>query len=219
MDGEQKPAMMIFVSYSHFDAELVDPIVRLLQAVPGGGVFQDRISIRPGKEWRPILMAALLEARLVLVFWCAHSSASTEVAREYTDAIERGKDVVPVLLDSTPLPSTLDKYQWVDLRSLADGMHKAIGATVGERLARSGGLKDLLVGLSEGLGDLLIHHPVFRHIFIILAILFIINTHLATKNCAFYTKIIISLIWNKSTASGGETPKGSAVSGVHSIPR
>ena len=27
------------------------------------------------------------------------------------------------------------------------------------------------------------------------------------------------LIWNKSTASGGETPKGSAVSGVHLIPR
>jgi TIR domain len=139
MDDQQNPAVTIFVSYSHLDKLLVDPIVRLLQAVPGGSVFQDCISIPPGQKWRPIIMAALLEARRVLVFWCAHANSSAEVAREYTDAIERGKAVVPVLLDSTPLPPALGEFEWVDLRELAAGLHKHVEIGVG-------GLAGALVG-------------------------------------------------------------------------
>jgi hypothetical protein len=125
VDEQKQPAVTIFVSYSHRDAGLIDPVVRLLQAVPGGGsgVFQDRIGITPGKKWRPIVMAALRDARLVVVFWCAHSKESVECAREYGEAIQLDKDVVPVLLDSTPLPPALGDYEWVDFRALAERSH------------------------------------------------------------------------------------------------
>jgi hypothetical protein len=121
--SDQSAAFTIFVSYSRSDVSLINPIVRLLQAVPGAGVFQDLISTRPGKKWRPLLIAALDSAPLVVVFWCVHSCASDEVAKECAEAIERKKDIVPVLLDDTPLSPDLSQYEWVDFRQLAAGIH------------------------------------------------------------------------------------------------
>ena len=86
-------------------------------------VFQDFDSVPPGRKWREEILVALKAADLVMVFWCEHSRESDEVKREYDLAIEGEKDVVPVLLDSTPLPETLAEYQWVDFRSLAGPGH------------------------------------------------------------------------------------------------
>jgi hypothetical protein len=48
---------------------------------------------------------------VVLLFWCRHSSASVEVAKEYGQALEQGKKIIPVLLDATPLPENLAELQ------------------------------------------------------------------------------------------------------------
>jgi hypothetical protein len=114
--------LSIFVSYSHEDAALVTPVVRLLRATEGL-VFQDSDSIGPGKRWRQELDAALVGADLIVVFWCRHSSRSAEVRREYAAAITAGKNVLPVLLDSTPVPENLSEFQWVDFRELAGDGH------------------------------------------------------------------------------------------------
>jgi hypothetical protein len=83
----------VFVSYSHHDASLVTPVVRLLRST-NDFVFQDSDSIRPGTKWREALTAAIEQANLVVVFWCLHSSQSTEVEREYRSALEARKDVL-----------------------------------------------------------------------------------------------------------------------------
>lgn len=112
----------IFVSYSHLDAALVIPIVRLLRATKGW-VFLDSDSIQPGKKWRGQIDEALRTATLVVVFWCRHSNESSEVEQEYQSALIAQKDVLPVLLDSTELPPALGAFQWIDFRQLGGQMH------------------------------------------------------------------------------------------------
>src|SRR5262249_35913786 len=47
--------------------------------------------------------------------WCVHSQGSQWVQREATLAVESGKRVIPVLIDRTPLPSHLARFQAIDL--------------------------------------------------------------------------------------------------------
>ena len=112
----------VFLSYSHADASLVAPVVKLLR-VNKSLVFQDIDRIRPGKKWREEIADALAEAQLVVVFWCAHASRSDEVAREWKTAIEQRKDLLPLLLDATPLPAELSEYQWIDFRGTVGANH------------------------------------------------------------------------------------------------
>src|SRR5262245_50402196 len=113
----------VFVSYSQQDAYLVSPVVRLLRATKNL-VFQDLDSLKPGRRWREQLEEAVGSATLVVVFWCHHSSRSVEVKKEYELALAAGKDVLPVLLDATPLPEGLGEFQWVDFRDLTGLRHR-----------------------------------------------------------------------------------------------
>jgi hypothetical protein len=115
----------VFVSYSHADAVLVAPVVQLLR-VNKSLVFQDTDGIQPGKRWRGEIAKALAESNLVVVFWCDHACRTTEVATEWKGAIEQEKDVLPLLLDATPLPSELGQFQWIDFRGTVGANHSPI---------------------------------------------------------------------------------------------
>jgi hypothetical protein len=117
----------VFVSYSRHDASLVTPVVRLLRST-NDFVFLDADSIKPGEKWRAALAEAIRGANLVVVFWCRHSSESSEVESEYRSAIEARKDVIPVLLDSTPVPPALGEFQWIDFRELGREKHARLDA-------------------------------------------------------------------------------------------
>ncbi len=119
----------VFVSYSHADASLVAPIVRLLRSNKSL-VFQDVDNIRPGKKWREEIAAALIAADQVYVFWCDHSLASVEVKNEWEIAISQKKDVIPVLLDATPLPMPLAEFQWIDFRDMVAERHGVAGPSL-----------------------------------------------------------------------------------------
>lgn len=112
----------VFVSYSHTDATLVAPVVKLLRA-NRSFVFQDIDSIQPGKKWRSEIEKGLVESDLVVVFWCNHASRSDEVCKEWKAAIEQEKDLLPLLLDATPLPPELGDFQWIDFRATVGGNH------------------------------------------------------------------------------------------------
>jgi hypothetical protein len=115
----------VFVSYSHADASLVGPIVKLLR-VNNSFVFQDIDHIRPGKKWRSEIERALNDAHLVVVFWCDHASKSMEVSNEWREAIKQEKDLLPLLLDETPLPAELGEFQWIDFRGTVGMNHGSI---------------------------------------------------------------------------------------------
>ena len=112
----------IFVSYSHRDSDLVAPIVALLRASKAL-VFRDADQLMPGKKWRQQLDSAISNSTTILVFWCDHSRSSEEVKKEYTAAIQQRKDLLPLLLDSTPLPEELAEYQYIDFRAAFPNGH------------------------------------------------------------------------------------------------
>ena len=124
----------VFVSYSHADASLVAPVVKLLR-VNKSLVFQDIDDIEPGKTWRSEIAKALAEAHLVVVFWCDHASRSNEVSKEWKAAVEQKKDLLPLLLDATPLPPELHEFQWIDFRGTVGANHSSIGLGTAGRLA------------------------------------------------------------------------------------
>lgn len=115
--------MKIFVSYSPEDSELVAAIVSTLSANNRALVYCDSDSLRARGRWREELASAISDASLVLVFWCHHSNTSYEVRKEFALALEQGKDVLPLLLDGTPLPSKLAGCRFVDFRSRVGAIH------------------------------------------------------------------------------------------------
>lgn len=117
----------VFVSYSHADASLVAPVVSLLR-VNKSLVFQDTDRIAPGKRWRDEITNALAGSNLVVVFWCDHACRSTEVSSEWKAAIDQDKDVLPLLLDATPLPPALGQFQWIDFRGVVGANHRSIAS-------------------------------------------------------------------------------------------
>jgi hypothetical protein len=118
----------VFASYARTDEVLVRPLVRLLSAAlqPDEGemwpsrslVFLDQDSLIPGKPWRAQIDAAILDCSKMMVFWCEHTSTSTEVGREIAVALSLRKPVVPVLIDSCPLSEELASLHAVDVRRL-----------------------------------------------------------------------------------------------------
>lgn len=112
----------VFVSYSRDDESLVAPIVRLLR-VNTSYVFQDLDGIRPGKRWREEIARGIAESNLVVVFWCRHALMSASVSEEWTAAIEQKKDMLPLLLDATPLPKPLSEFQYIDFRGTVGDNH------------------------------------------------------------------------------------------------
>jgi hypothetical protein len=118
------PDTHVFVSYSRADASLVAPVVKLLRANQSL-VFQDIDNIVPGKRWRGELERGLAQSHLVVVFWCSHASRSDEVAKEWQAAIAQNKDLLPLLLDATPLPAPLGEFQWIDFRDMVGANHAA----------------------------------------------------------------------------------------------
>jgi hypothetical protein len=116
--------MNIFVSYSPADNELVSAIVSVLSASHGAIVYCDADSIRTSGRWREELEKAISEANVVLVFWCHHSNTSYEVRKEFALALEQGKDVLPLLLDGTPLPGKLADRRTIDFRARVGVIHE-----------------------------------------------------------------------------------------------
>lgn len=113
----QEIPFQVFVSYSRSDVNLVAPIVNIMRTT-GASVFRDEDSIDPGKRWRVIITKTIEKAVTIVVFWSVNASGSREVAKEWRQAVNLHKDVVPVLLDSTPLVPELAEFNGIDFRSL-----------------------------------------------------------------------------------------------------
>ena len=137
----------VFVSYSHADSLLVSPVVKLLR-LNKSLVFQDIDTIQPGKRWRGEIAKGLAESHLVVVFWCTHASQSNEVSKEWRAAIEQKKDLLPLLLDPTPLPPELAEFQWIDFRGTVGASHSStdrpVARMASSKSARQGSARRLL---------------------------------------------------------------------------
>ena len=116
--------MNIFVSYSPGDSELVAAIVSVLCANNSALACCDSDMIRTPGGAHGDPRSVIAESDVVLVFWCHHSFTSYDVRKESDLAIELGKDVVPLLLDDSPLPRKLAGCRCIDFRNRAGAMHE-----------------------------------------------------------------------------------------------
>ena len=107
----------VFVSYSHVDRAVVAPLVKLLR-VTHACVFRDEESIALGSRWQRAIDQSIYDCHTMVVFWSSAAADSKAVSAEYLLAIKLNKDIVPVLLDDTPVVSELAQFQWLDFRDI-----------------------------------------------------------------------------------------------------
>jgi hypothetical protein len=104
----------LFVSYSHEDRALVMALLRL-QADLWSAAFIDYLHTPRGAAWWEAHEIRIRGADRVLLCWSAHSAKSKQVEREWRYALSQRKSLIPVCLDTTPLPSELARLHAVSL--------------------------------------------------------------------------------------------------------
>jgi hypothetical protein len=111
----------LVISYAREDRHIVRSLVQLLRGaiLVQGAVFWDE-EFTPGKEWAEQFRHEIDKAPERYVFWCSHSATSEDVSAEVAYALDRGKLVVPVLLDDTPLNESVSRRQGIDVRGVVN---------------------------------------------------------------------------------------------------
>lgn len=103
----------IFISYSHTDQSRVEKLVELLREAGYDPWFDHRLL--PGQDWKAELLKAITEADIFVYAITPESVASEWCQWEFSKAIELGKSIIPVLLNSyTNIPEVLKQYQYAD---------------------------------------------------------------------------------------------------------
>lgn len=111
-----------FISYSREDKEIIYPIFQIMQVV-AKQIFYDATGIKPGDDWQLVILEALESCDTVILFWCSHAKNSEYVKLEYEFAINKGKKIIPILIDSTELPDEVSKFQYIDMREALKKFH------------------------------------------------------------------------------------------------
>jgi hypothetical protein len=106
-------ARHIFVSYSRRDRDVVKALTSFIK-LGGATVFRDEDSIEPGEEWAKVLKDSIKASEWIVLFWSANAATSDFVTAEWALGVYFEKKVAPILLDKTPLPAELRKFQHLD---------------------------------------------------------------------------------------------------------
>ncbi len=109
--GYKQKKYEFFISYASCDSAIVHPLCKVIGATKKNSFFIDAYQLEPGKRWANELAQAIRSCDTVFVFWSKNSANSEWVKAEYEVAIARRKNVIPIILDKTPLPDLLDEYQ------------------------------------------------------------------------------------------------------------
>ncbi len=123
-----------FISYAHADAAFA---TRLATALPGLGIdpWIDRDGIHGGARWSSSIQQALDDADALILVLTPAAMASSNVEDEWQYALDRGKPVLPVLLEPTDVHFQLGRIQYTDfhgqpfeagLAQLAEGVRRAL---------------------------------------------------------------------------------------------
>jgi CRP-like cAMP-binding protein len=103
----------VFVSYAREDQEFV---LRLAQDIfrEGIDVWMDQLNIALGSSWAREVGKALDTCNTMLLVLSAASLASTNVEDEWNYFLDKGKWIVPVLLEECDIPFRLTRIHYLD---------------------------------------------------------------------------------------------------------
>jgi len=112
-----------FVSYSRADSEFALKLASDLRA-NGASIWLDQLDIAPGARWDSAIEDALRRSARVIVLLSPKAVASQNVLDEVSFALDEGKTIVPVLVETCAVPMRLRRLQHVDF---TPGYEAALG--------------------------------------------------------------------------------------------
>lgn len=104
-----------FVSYSRRDQEFALRLAVDLRAA-GAAIWMDQADIRPSDRWDRTIEAAVRDCIGLVLVLSPNSAASDNVLDEVAVALDAGKPVIPVLIETCQIPLRLARVQQIDAR-------------------------------------------------------------------------------------------------------
>jgi len=102
-----------FLSYSRSDEVIALRFANDIIAA-GTAVWVDQYDIRPSEHWDRAVEAAVQHCTGLIVMLSPRSAASPNVADEVSVAIERGKAIIPILVEKCTVPLRMTRMQFID---------------------------------------------------------------------------------------------------------
>jgi hypothetical protein len=111
-----KATAKVFISYSRHDTDFVNRLVADLEG-RRFSVWIDRSAIQGGDSWRKSIVDAINACDIFLIVISPNSVSSRNVTKEISMADERGKRLVPVVIQPTQIPADIE-YQLTGVQYL-----------------------------------------------------------------------------------------------------
>lgn len=108
----------LFISYARANEGLAKIIEHELRR-RGHQAWRDRSDLVPATDWIASIDQAIAWADHMVVLLTPEAVASTQVAREFDLALDKAKNVVPILLQDCSLPERIRHINCLDWRSQA----------------------------------------------------------------------------------------------------
>jgi hypothetical protein len=103
----------IFISYSRKDIDFARKLAGDLEKA-GYDVWWDLTDLRGGDDWVRVIPAAIESSAYFIVVLSPNSAASDWVAKEYTQALNLRKKIIPIQLEPGPVPFALNTINFVN---------------------------------------------------------------------------------------------------------
>ena len=104
-----------FVSYSRRDQEFALRLAVDLRAA-GAALWMDQDDIRPSDRWDRTVEAAVRDCIGLVLVLSPNSAVSDNVLDEVAVALDAGKPIIPVLIETCQIPLRLARVQQIDAR-------------------------------------------------------------------------------------------------------
>ena len=99
----------VFISYSAKDRARVIGIVDKLTDA-GVSVWIDQVGIEASSMWSREIVSAIKQCKVMLLVISPHSASSENVVKELALGSERKKPIIPIIIEPTEIPETME-YQ------------------------------------------------------------------------------------------------------------
>lgn len=125
---------MIFVSYTHADSDIVDPVANALGNHFGrNNVFFDKWSISPGESIIGRMNEGLVQCSYFFLFMTKESMGKAFVSLEWQSALSQAAQggisrLVPIRASETPIPPILSHLKYIDM--YANGIEATVKAVI-----------------------------------------------------------------------------------------
>jgi len=103
----------IFISYSRKDLDFVRKLAGDLETA-GYDVWWDITDLRGGDDWPRMIPAAIESSDFVIVVLSPNAVTSEWVEKEYTQALEFHKKIIPIMLARSSVPFALNTINYVN---------------------------------------------------------------------------------------------------------